>query len=91
LGGTRREAARVEPEAGGEERKDSRMNQVNEWGPAVLVCFTVLIGIVMNNRGIDALNKRMDDLRSEMIARFEGLEKRLVDRIERLEHPVSRP
>ena len=79
------------------------MNQaVNEWGPAVLVCFAVLIGIVMNNRGIDALNKRMDalemhlnkridDLRSEMIARFDALEKRLVDRLERLEHPVLKP
>jgi hypothetical protein len=27
-------------------------------------------------------------LRSDLIARIEGLEKRLVDRLERLEHPV---
>jgi hypothetical protein len=71
-------------------------------GPAFLVWFTVLIGIVMNNRGIDAINKRMDapethvnkridDLRANLVARIEALEKRLVDRIERLEHAVIRP
>jgi predicted nucleic acid-binding Zn-ribbon protein len=54
------------------------------------------------NKRIDDVNKRMDDqhrdltaqnvsLRSDLIARIDGLEKRLVDRLERLEHPVSRP
>jgi hypothetical protein len=65
---------------------------VNEWGPAILVCFTVLIGVVMNNKRIDdlrseltgkidglekRLNGRIDDLRSEMIARIDALEKRV--------------
>jgi hypothetical protein len=72
------------------------MNQaVNEWGPAILVCFTVVLGIVMNNRGIDALRAdltaRIDGLRADLTARIDGLEKRLVDRLERLEHPVVRP
>lgn len=73
------------------------MNQtINEWGPGVLVCFTVLIGIVMNNRGIDAINKRMDalethlnkridDLRSEMIARIDNLRSEMIARFEGLE------
>jgi len=76
---------------------------INIWGPALLVCFTVLIGILTNNKRIDdlrsdltgridglekQLNSRIDDLRSDLIARIEGLEKRLVDRLERLEHPV---
>jgi hypothetical protein len=78
---------------------------INLWGPALLVCFTVLIGIVMNNKRIDdlrsdfkgqidgvekRLNGRIDDLRSDLVARIDGLEKRLVDRLERLEHPVIR-
>jgi hypothetical protein len=76
---------------------------INIWGPALLVCFTVLIGILTNNKRIDdlwsdltgridglekQLNSRIDDLRSDLIAGIEGLEKRLVDRLERLEHPV---
>lgn len=77
-----------------------KVNQaINVWGPAIIVCLTVVIGIVMNNRGIDAVNRRIDDLRSELTARIddlrkdltariEGLEKRLTDRLERLEHPV---
>ena len=78
---------------------------VNLWGPALLVCFTVLIGIVMNNKRIDDLRSdftvqinalrsdltaRIDGLEKRMIERMDGLEKRLVDRIERLEYPVLR-
>jgi hypothetical protein len=78
---------------------------INLWGAALLVCFTVLIGIVMNNKRIDDLRSdfnsrvdglekrltgRFDDLRSDLVARIDGLEKRLVDRIERLEYPVIR-
>ena len=78
---------------------------VNLWGAALLVCFTVLIGIVMNNKRIDDLRSdftvqinalrsdltaRIDGLEKRMIERMDGLEKRLVDRIERLEYPVLR-
>ena len=62
--------------------------------PAIIVCLTIVIGIVMNNRGIDAVNRRIDDLRSDLVARIESLDtrvgairsaaKRLVKRLERL-------
>jgi hypothetical protein len=79
---------------------------INSWGPALLVCFTVLIGILTNNKRIDDLRTGLTGqstalrsdltgqiaaLRSELTARIDGLEKRLVDRLERLEHPVARP
>jgi hypothetical protein len=62
------------------------MNQaINQWGPAILVCFTILIGIVTNNR-------RIDDLRSDLIARIEALEKhvnaRIDDRINNLRNEM---
>jgi hypothetical protein len=31
------------------------MTTVNQWGPAILVCFTVLIGIILNNPKLDDL------------------------------------
>lgn len=36
------------------------------------------------------IDKRIDDLKADLIARIEALERRLTERIERLEHPVSR-
>lgn len=70
---------------------------LNQWGPALLIVFSILIGVIYNN-------KRLDDLRSEMDARFTELHKYLearfkaiedrLDRVEarldRLEHPVAR-
>ena len=55
---------------------------VNLWGPALLVCLTVcltvLIGIITNNRRIDDLrgefaqvNKRIDDLSNRIDKRIE--------------------
>jgi hypothetical protein len=65
----------------------------------VTQCLTALYQTHHFDRHMDALNKRIDDLRSEMIGRIEALdkrlsekidalEKRLTDRLERLEHPV---
>jgi hypothetical protein len=65
------------------------VNPLHIWGAAGTAVFAVLIGLFYQTHHLD---KRLDDLRdslrNEMIARIDGLEKRLVDRIERLEHPL---
>jgi hypothetical protein len=71
------------------------MTALNIWGPALLVCITILVGILTNNKRIDDLRTDLTGqivaLRTDLTARIEGLEKRLVDRLERLEHPVVKP
>jgi len=37
------------------------------------------------------IDQRIADLKADLIARMEALEKRLVERLEHLEHSVSRP
>jgi hypothetical protein len=70
-------------------------DNVNMWGPAIIVCLTVLVGVITNNKRIDdlraSLTGQINDLRSDLVARIEGLEKRVIDRIERLERPVLKP
>ena len=64
-----------------------------------MVVLGYVIGFYFQRRDIDkleaSLNRRIDDLRSEIVARFDGLRdllrseiKRLDERIERLERPV---
>lgn len=50
---------------------------VSEWGPAILVCLTVAVGLLFSN-------SRQTDLRNEMNARFEGMEKRFDKRFDDL-------
>ena len=45
---------------------------INQWGPALLIVFSILVGIIYGN-------KRLDDLRSEMNAKFGAADKRLGD------------
>jgi len=45
---------------------------INEWGPAILVCLTVTIGLLYGN-------SRLTDLRNDMNSRFEAIEKRFDD------------
>lgn len=47
-------------------------NAVNVWGPALLVCLTVILGFVWNN-------SRFNDLRSYIDARFNAQDKRIDD------------
>ena len=46
---------------------------INEWGPAVLVCLTVVVGIITNNKRLDDVNKRLD----EIIKRLDRIEAKL--------------
>lgn len=49
-----------------------RMAIVTSYGPALLICLTVVIGIVYNS-------SRVTDLRSYMDARFNAVDKRIDD------------
>jgi hypothetical protein len=65
------------------------MQTVNQWGPALLVCLTVVIGIINNNSRLNDLNKRIDDLRSEMNTRFVALEKLFDEKLKRVEEVLD--
>ena len=66
---------------------------ISNWGPAALVCVTILVGIVFNN-------SRINDLRSYIDARFNGVDKRFDDlkdfvksevrRLEERQSPIRR-
>ena len=76
------------------------------WAGVAVVVLGYVIGFYLQRRDIDklesrmdkmeaSLNRRIDDLRSEMVARFDGLRdplrseiKRVEERIDRLERPV---
>jgi hypothetical protein len=74
------------------------MNQLSNWGPAVVIVLGYVIGFYFQNR-------RIDDLRDAMNQRFNGVDARFSDmkdfiksevsrlegRIGSLEHPVTRP
>ena len=67
---------------------------MNLWLPIGSILLTVILGVVYQTHHFD---KRFDDLKEhnkdlniDLNRRIDDLEKRLVDRIERLEHPVHR-
>lgn len=66
------------------------------WGPALLVCFTLIVGLFFQNARMndlnarmtdlkDSLNKRIDDLKTHIDAEFRSVHQR----IDRLEIPVG--
>jgi hypothetical protein len=53
---------------------------LSQWGPALLICFTVVLGLFYQNgrindlgRRIDDLNRRIDDLKGSMDRRIDDL------------------
>jgi hypothetical protein len=59
------------------------MTTINQWGPALLVCFTILLGIIINNLRVSdfriEMNNRITDLKSEMNSRFSNMNNRFTD------------
>ena len=59
------------------------------WGPALLVCFTLVIGVIYNSSRISDLRADLRsallDLRSYMDARFNAVDKRFDDSNRRIE------
>ena len=72
------------------------------WGAVVVIVLGYVLGFYFQSRSIAHLDKRIDDLRAEINARFAEVNhrfddlkdwirsemKRLEERIERIEHPV---
>jgi hypothetical protein len=46
---------------------------LSQWGPALLVCFTVVLGLFYQNSRINDLNRRIDDLKASFDKRFDDL------------------
>ena len=53
---------------------------LSQWGPALLICFTVVLGLFYQNgrindlgRRIDDLNRRIDDLKGSIDRRIDDL------------------
>ena len=74
---------------------------LSQWGPALLVCFTVIIGLFYQNARMtdlrSSVDKRFDDMKSSFDKRFDDLKdliksefKRVDERIDRLESPLAR-
>jgi hypothetical protein len=74
---------------------------LSQWGPSILVCFTVIIGLFYQSARMtdmkDAFNRRFDDMKSSFSKRFDDLKdlmksefKRVDERIDRLESPLLR-
>jgi hypothetical protein len=66
------------------------MPLVNEWGPVLLVCFTVATGIIFQNTRLSDFrthfDKRIDDLRDLVKSEIARVERR----IESLESPLAK-
>jgi len=71
---------------------------LSQWGPAVLVCFTVVLVMFFQNSRISDLkssvDKRFDDLKTSIDNRFDDMKdyiksefKHVAERIDRLESP----
>jgi len=70
---------------------------LSQWGPALLVCFTVIVGLFYQNTRITDLRTYMDKLFDDMGKRFDDMKdlmksefKRVDERIDRLESPLVR-
>jgi DNA anti-recombination protein RmuC len=48
-------------------------NILSQWGPALLVCFTVVLGLFYQNSRMNDLNKRIDDLKASSDKRFDDM------------------
>jgi cell division protein ZapA (FtsZ GTPase activity inhibitor) len=49
----------------------------------------VLIGILVNNARLSALNKRIDELRADMDRRFDAMEKLFTEKLLRVEQVMD--
>jgi hypothetical protein len=70
---------------------------LGQWGPALLVCFTVVLGLFYQNARMSDLSRRIDDLKGSIGKRIDDLKdyiksefKRVDERIDRLKSPLAR-
>ena len=74
------------------------MNQPVTWAqiiaaymPAAIIMVTILLGIMSNNRAIDGVQRRVDDLRSDTNRRLDDLRAELLGRLDRLAERIEHP
>ena len=48
-------------------------NILSQWGPALLVCFTVVLGLFYQNGRMNDLGKRVDDSKGSLDRRIDDL------------------
>ncbi len=74
---------------------------LNQWGPALLICFTVVLGLFYQNsrmndlgRRIDdvkaSLDKRIDDLKGSIKKRFDDLKDYIKSEFKRVDERIDR-
>ncbi len=74
---------------------------LNQWGPALLICFTVVLGLFYQNsrmndlgRRIDdvkaSLDKRIDDLKGSIEKRFDDLKDYIKSEFKRVDERIDR-
>lgn len=68
-----------------------------QWGPALLILFGIVLGVVFNNRSINHLDTRINDfIRNEEVRHTDLKDlirsemRRVEERIARLEQPIIR-
>jgi len=73
----------------------------SQWGPAILVCFTVIIGLFYQsarmtdmkdafNRRFDDMDKRFDDMKSSFSKRFDDLKDLMKSEFKRIDERIDR-
>jgi hypothetical protein len=74
---------------------------LSQWGPAILVCFTVIIGLFYQNarmtdlrssmdRRFDVMDKRFDDMKSSFEKRFDNLKDLMKSAFKRVDERIDR-
>ncbi len=48
-------------------------NILSQWGPALLVCFSVVLGLFYQNGRMNDLGKRVDDFKGSLDKRIDDL------------------
>jgi hypothetical protein len=52
---------------------------LSQWAPALLVCFTVVLGMFFQNSRMNDMNERIDDLKGAVDNRLDDMNKRFDD------------
>jgi hypothetical protein len=74
---------------------------LSQWGPALLVCFTVIIGLFYQNarmtdlrssidKRFDDMSKRFDDMKSSFDKRFDDLKDLMKSEFKRVDERIDR-
>ena len=73
---------------------------INQWGPAVIVCLTIIVGLFYNNQRIsdfkDAISKQFEDFKKynedskkDLYRYLDSKFKSIEDRLDKLENPIK--